>query len=85
MPDFQLALGAVLLEPHEHWQPEGRRRFCAESMTSIPKLDDIPVLPAARAWGQCHTHRRHSVLNLKHIRGWTKDLTSQLSRLIVHR
>jgi hypothetical protein len=53
-------VGAVLLEPHENWQPEGRRMFCAESMTSIPKLDRHPS-PAGR----------------------TKDLTSQLSRLIV--
>lgn len=58
-------VGAVLLEPREYWQLEGRRRFCAESMTSIPKLDDIPALPAARAWGLCHTHRRHRVLKLK--------------------
>ena len=40
-------MGAVLLEQHEHWQLEGRRMFSAESMASIPSLEDLPALQAA--------------------------------------
>jgi transposase-like protein len=39
-------VGAVLLEQDEHWQLEGRRMFTAESMVSIPSLEDLPTLEA---------------------------------------
>ena len=42
-------LAAVLLEQHEHWQPEGRRMFSAESMATIPELDAIPALQSLSA------------------------------------
>ena len=42
-------VGAVLLEQDEHWQLEGRRMFSAESMASIPELDDVPALQTASA------------------------------------
>ena len=42
-------VGAVLLEQDEHWQLEGRRMFTAESMATIPSLEDLPTLEAARA------------------------------------
>jgi len=40
-------VGAVLLEQDEHWQLEGRRMFTAESMASIPELEDLPALQIA--------------------------------------
>jgi transposase-like protein len=40
-------VGAVLLEQDEHWQLEGRRMFSAESMASIPELEDLPALQTA--------------------------------------
>ena len=43
----------MLLEQHEHLQPEGRRMVSAESMTAIPELDDVPAL-------QITTHPRSS-------------------------
>ena len=42
-------VGAVLLEQDEHWQLEGRRMFSAESMATIPSLEDLPALQAASA------------------------------------
>jgi putative transposase len=34
----------VLLEQYEHWQLDGRRLVSAESMVSIPGLEDLPAL-----------------------------------------
>jgi len=42
-------VGAVLLQQHEHWQLNGRRMFSAESMATIPELDDIPAPQALNA------------------------------------
>jgi len=36
----------VLLEQDEHWQLEGRRMFSAESMASIPSLEELPIQPS---------------------------------------
>ena len=35
---------AVLLKQDEHWQPECRPMFSAESMAAIPELEDLPAL-----------------------------------------
>jgi putative transposase len=40
-------VGAVLLEQHEHWQLEARPMVFAESMASIPELEDLPALLTA--------------------------------------
>jgi hypothetical protein len=39
---------AQLNEPDqdEHWQPEGRRMFSAESMAAIPSLEELPAQPS---------------------------------------
>jgi hypothetical protein len=42
-PAITRLVGAVLLEPHEHWQLDGRRMFSDESMATIPELGATPL------------------------------------------
>jgi len=36
----------VLVEQDEHWQIEGWRMFSAETIATIPDLDELPVQPS---------------------------------------